>query len=94
MLFGGRECAVLKAIRDNPKIIQTGIAYTIKKYASTVKRITSALIEKKHPYTKERTAQRIVGDNLKLFICIDSDYDSLSQMETFVAFVIITVVIK
>lgn len=40
------ELAVLKAIEDNPKITQTEIAKSIKKSASTVKRITSALVEK------------------------------------------------
>ena len=40
------ELAVLKAIEGNPKITQTEIAGTIKKSASTVKRITSALVEK------------------------------------------------
>ncbi|MCM1142749.1 MAG: Fic family protein, partial [Muribaculum sp.] len=40
------ERAVLKAIESNPKITQTEIAGDIKKSASTVKRITSALVEK------------------------------------------------
>ncbi len=40
------ELAVLKSIEDNPKITQTEIAKSIKKSASTVKRITSALAEK------------------------------------------------
>lgn len=40
------ELAVLKAIEDNPKITQTEIAKSIKKSSSTVKRITSALVEK------------------------------------------------
>lgn len=40
------ELAVLKAIEDNPKVTQTGIAKSIKKSASTVKRITSSLVEK------------------------------------------------
>jgi len=40
------ELAVLRAIEDNPKITQTEIAKTIKKSASTVKRITSALVER------------------------------------------------
>ena len=40
------ELAVLKAIEDNPKITQTDIAKSIKKSASTVKRITSGLVEK------------------------------------------------
>lgn len=40
------ELAVLKTIEDNPKITQTDIAKSIKKSSSTVKRITSALVEK------------------------------------------------
>ncbi len=40
------ELAVLKAIEDNPKITQTEIAISIKKSASTVKRITSCLVDK------------------------------------------------
>lgn len=40
------ELATLKAIEANPKITQTEIAKTIKKSASTVKRITSSLVEK------------------------------------------------
>ena len=40
------ELAVLKTIEDNPKITQTDIAKSIKKSASTVKRITSGLVEK------------------------------------------------
>lgn len=40
------ELAVLKAIENNPKITQTDIAKSIKKSASTVKRITSGLVEK------------------------------------------------
>ena len=40
------ELAVLKIIEDNPKITQTEIAKSIKKSASTVKRITSNLVEK------------------------------------------------
>lgn len=40
------ELAVLKVIEDNPKITQTDIAKSIKKSASTVKRITSSLVEK------------------------------------------------
>lgn len=40
------ELAVLKAIGDNPQITQTDIAKSIKKSASTVKRITSGLVEK------------------------------------------------
>ena len=40
------ELAVLKAIEDNSKITQTDIAKSIKKSASTVKRITSSLVEK------------------------------------------------
>ena len=40
------EQAVLKAIESNTKITQTEIAGTIKKSASTVKRITSSLVEK------------------------------------------------
>ena len=40
------ELAVLKAIVDNPKITQTNIAKSMKKSASTVKRITSNLVEK------------------------------------------------
>ncbi len=40
------ELATLKAIEANPKITQTEIAQTIKKSASTVKRITSTLVEK------------------------------------------------
>ena len=40
------ELAVLRVIEDNPKIIQTEIAKYIKKSASTVKRITSVLVEK------------------------------------------------
>lgn len=40
------ELAVLKAIENNPKITQTDIAKSIKKSASTVKRITSILVEK------------------------------------------------
>ena len=40
------ELAVLKIIGENPKITQTEIAKSIKKSASTVKRITSTLVEK------------------------------------------------
>lgn len=40
------ELAVIKVIEANPKIIQTEIAKSIKKSASTVKRITSTLVEK------------------------------------------------
>ena len=40
------ELAVLRVIENNPKITQTEIARSIKKSASTVKRITSALVEK------------------------------------------------
>ena len=40
------ELAVLRAVNDNPKITQTEIAKAIKKSASTVKRITSSLVEK------------------------------------------------
>ena len=40
------ELAVLKAIENNSKITQTDIAKSIKKSASTVKRITSSLVEK------------------------------------------------
>lgn len=40
------ELAVLKAIEENPKITQTEIAEAIKKSASTVKRLTSSLVEK------------------------------------------------
>ncbi|MDE6345695.1 MAG: Fic family protein [Muribaculaceae bacterium] len=40
------ELAVLKAIEDNPQVTQTDIAKSIKKSASTVKRITSGLVEK------------------------------------------------
>ncbi len=40
------ELAVLRTIKDNPAITQTEIAGTIRKSASTVKRITSALVEK------------------------------------------------
>lgn len=40
------ELAVLKTIEDNPKITQTEIAKSIKKSASTVKRITSDLVKK------------------------------------------------
>ena len=40
------ELAVLKTIEENPKITQTEIAKSIKKSASTVKRITSTLVEK------------------------------------------------
>ena len=40
------ELAVLKVIESNPKITQTEIAQSIKKSASTVKRITSTLVEK------------------------------------------------
>lgn len=40
------ELAVLRVIENNPKIIQTEIAKSIKKSASTVKRITSSLVEK------------------------------------------------
>lgn len=40
------ELAVLRTIEDNSKITQTEIAKSIKKSPSTVKRITSALVEK------------------------------------------------
>lgn len=40
------ELAVLRVIEENPQITQTEIAKAIKKSASTVKRITSALVEK------------------------------------------------
>lgn len=40
------ELAVLRTIEDNSKITQTEIAKSIKKSASTVKRITSTLVEK------------------------------------------------
>lgn len=40
------ELAVLKTIENNPKITQTDIAKSIKKSASTIKRITSGLVEK------------------------------------------------
>ena len=40
------ELAVLKTIKENPKITQADIAKSIKKSASTVKRITSTLVEK------------------------------------------------
>ena len=40
------ELAVLKTIEGNPRITQTEIAKSIKKSASTVKRITSTLVEK------------------------------------------------
>ena len=40
------ELAVLKTIENNPKITQTDIAKSIKKSASTVKRITSSLVKK------------------------------------------------
>lgn len=40
------EFAVLRTIENNPQITQTEIAKIIKKSASTVKRITSALVEK------------------------------------------------
>lgn len=41
------ELAVIKAIEENPQITQTEIAKSIKKSASTVKRITSTLVEKR-----------------------------------------------
>ena len=40
------ELAILRVIENNPKSTQTEIAKSIKKSASTVKRITSALVEK------------------------------------------------
>lgn len=40
------ELAVLRVLENNPKSTQTEIAKSIKKSASTVKRITSALVEK------------------------------------------------
>lgn len=40
------ELAVLRVIENNPKSTQTEIAKSIKKSASTVKRITSVLVEK------------------------------------------------
>lgn len=40
------EMAALRAIEDNPKITQTDIAKVIKKSASTVKRITSSLVDR------------------------------------------------
>ena len=40
------ELAVLKTIERNPRITQTEIAKSIKKSASTVKRITSTLVDK------------------------------------------------
>ena len=40
------ELAVIKVIEENPQITQTEIAKSIKKSASTVKRITSNLVEK------------------------------------------------
>ncbi len=40
------ELAVLKTIEDNPQITQTEIAKSIKKSASTVKRITTNLVVK------------------------------------------------
>ena len=40
------ELAVIKVIEENPQITQTEIAKSIKKSASTVKRITSTLVEK------------------------------------------------
>lgn len=40
------ELAVLRVIENNPKSTQTEIAKSIKKSASTVKRITSSLVEK------------------------------------------------
>mgnify|MGYP001637660949 CR=1 FL=1 len=40
------ELAVLRTIEGNPKITQTEISNTIKKSASTVKRITSSLVER------------------------------------------------
>lgn len=40
------ELAVLRVIENNPKITQTNIAKSIKKSSSTVKRITSTLVEK------------------------------------------------
>lgn len=40
------ELAVLREIENNAKITQTEIAKSIKKSASTVKRITSTLVEK------------------------------------------------
>lgn len=38
--------AIIKIIEDNPKVTQTEIAKLIKKSSSTVKRITSSLVEK------------------------------------------------
>ena len=40
------ELAVIRVIENDPKITQTQIAKSIKKSASTVKRITSALVAK------------------------------------------------
>lgn len=40
------ELAILRIIENNPKSTQTDIAKSIKKSASTVKRITSSLVEK------------------------------------------------
>lgn len=40
------ELAVLRVIENNPKSTQTEIAKSIKKSASTVKRITSSLVKK------------------------------------------------
>lgn len=40
------ELAILRIIENNPKSTQTYIAKSIKKSASTVKRITSSLVEK------------------------------------------------
>lgn len=46
------ELAELRAIENNPQITQTKIAKNIKKSASTIKRITSALVEKASLYEK------------------------------------------
>ncbi len=40
------ETAVLRIIQDNPKLTQSEIAKAIKKSTSTVKRITTTLVEK------------------------------------------------
>lgn len=40
------ELAVLRVIENNPKSTQTEIAKSIKKSASSIKRITSSLVEK------------------------------------------------
>ena len=60
--------AILRAIENSPQITQTEIAKIINKSASTVKRITSALVEKGIPIRKNGRRDGWWEIDSKLFI--------------------------